>query len=70
VTTLSSGAISSVAVRGSGTAYITGAAIVICDPPCTGSGAAATCTTTNGNVTTVTITDGGMGYSGAIHLPP
>lgn len=63
-TTLSNGAISNVAVRGSGSAYITDAAIIICDPPCTGSGAAASCTAVNGNVTAVTITNGGMGYSG------
>ena len=56
----------SVTVNTAGTGYINGdatSAIVTCVAPCTGTGAAGTCKVTSGQVQTITITDGGSGYT-------
>ena len=65
---LTAGAVSAISVQGTGSAYVTGPAILICDPPCTGSGAAAACAASGGSVTAVTVSKGGAGYSD-VHPP-
>jgi len=45
-----------------GTGYISGQAVVTCAPNCAGSGLDVTCTAVDGDVTQITINDGGAGY--------
>eukprot|EP00960_Hanusia_phi_P070421 767306-Hanusia_phi.AAC.3 len=51
-----------------GTAYITGSAMAVCEPPCTGSGFVGTCYASGGNVDQIVIQEGGSAYS-AEHPP-
>ena len=45
-----------------GTGYINGRAVVTCDDPCKGRGLIVDCVTTAGDITGLTVVDGGMGY--------